>query len=129
MLAYTLLYKTHKAIFIIGALLSVAIANAAYFTIFSSSIELAIDVSIVYWEILLPAFLVLLTKRIKYLFISPILSLIILFLLPKDMGVYLFAYYLSYNIDVFLWTPIIWGIGALTILSFRKDRTIADSDQ
>ncbi len=121
MLAYVCWITKPTAVSTIGVILSIVLANIAYFTVFNSSTEFAFDVLIVYWEILFPALLLLLTKRIKLLIISPIISLIILYMLPSDMGVYLFAYYLSYNPDVFLWTPIIWVIGALTILTQRQE--------
>ncbi len=121
MSAYVFLFQKHTAIFLTGTITSIVLANIAYLTIFNSSRELTAITMELYPIIIWPDLLLLLTKRIKFIFLSPVISIVIIFLIPDGQGAYWIAGYLSRFADVFLWTPIIWVIGALTILTQRQE--------
>ncbi len=120
-LSYVFLFQKHTAVFLIGTVASIALANIAYLVIFNSSSEYVVMGIELYSIIIWPDLLLLLTKRIKFIFLSPVISIVLVFLIPDGMGAYWIAFYLTEFADVFLWTPIIWAIGALTIHSFSQE--------
>ncbi len=129
MLSYIFLFQKHTAIFLIGTVASIVLANIAYLVIFNSSSELAVMAIEIYSIIIWPDLLLLLTKRIKWIFVSPAISMAIIFLIPGGQGAYWIGDYFSEFADVFLWTPIIWVIGALTIFSQRQISVKNENDK